>query len=136
MSEPMSKPAVLFVDDETLSRKYFSRFFGKTYEVLTAGDGQEGLECYHANRDRIGIVVTDQMMPEMTGLEFLAQLEAEGSQVVRVLSTAYADSAEVAEASERGLVEFFITKPWDLPELESLLEQAGLRWEGRTSSAA
>jgi CheY-like chemotaxis protein len=101
-----------------------------------AADGKEGLECFLANQDRIGIVVTDQMMPEMTGLELLEHLQSEGATAVRVLSTAYADSAEVEAATSSGLVELFISKPWDLPELESILEQAESRWRARAISAA
>ena len=136
MSESARSWAILFVDDEERSRKYFIRFFGKEREVLTAADGREGLELYREHRDRIGIVVTDQMMPAMSGLELLGKIEAEGSPAVRILSSAYADTADVEEATGSGLIDFLITKPWDLAALESLLEEAWACWQRRMSSAA
>lgn len=124
MSKEIGKVGVLFVDDEELSRKYFKRFFGRNYEVFCAEDGQAGLEVFFANKDKIGIIVSDQMMPIMTGLELLEAARKQDDDVVRVLSTAYADSEEVAAAINSKLVEYFISKPWDLPILEETLAQA------------
>ena len=130
------KPAILFVDDEALSRKYFKRFFEREFDVYCAENGKAGLALYHTHREEIGIVVTDQMMPEMTGIDFLQVLHKEGAPVARILSTAYADSDEVAAALESGLIEFYITKPWDLAMLEDILRKAKRRWNESIESVA
>lgn len=136
MSEERSKPVILFVDDEELSRKYFKRFFAQDYEVLCAENGRAGFELFRAHREEIGIVVTDQMMPEMTGIELLQILREEEKSVVRILSTAYADSEAVALGLKSGLIEFFVTKPWDLMNLEETLRQAVTRRVELAESAA
>jgi two-component system probable response regulator PhcQ len=136
MNEEPSKPVILFVDDEELSRKYFKRFFAENYEVLCAENGRAGFELFRAHREEIGIVVTDQMMPEMRGIELLQNLREEEESVVRILSSAYADSEEVAIGLENGLIEFFVTKPWDLVNLEETLRQAVTRRVALAESAA
>ena len=120
----MRERTILFVDDEEKSRKYFRRIFREHFEIIVAGDGQEALEIFQARRDEIGMVVTDQMMPGKSGLEFLREVQQLGPEVVRILSTAYADSEQVAEAARSGLIEYFVQKPWDIERVVALLKEA------------
>jgi CheY-like chemotaxis protein len=115
---------VLFVDDEKMSQKYFRRVFGGGRTILTADNGYEALKIYEEYAGQIGIVVTDQIMPRLTGLEVLRNLQEKGSPVARVLSTAYTDSQLVQEAVNGGLIDYFVSKPWDLEKLEDILQQA------------
>lgn len=115
---------ILFVDDEAKTRKYFTLIFGRHYPVLVAVDGEDAVKIYEAEHQRIGIVVTDQIMPRMTGLELLGRLRMAGSPVIRILSTAYADSDLVSAAVSEGLIDYFIGKPWNLEKFESLLQQS------------
>ena len=74
MSEPTldyRQHLVLFVDDEQKTRKYFAKLFGKTFRIVLAEDGVAGLERFREYQDEIGVVVTDQRMPNETGSEFL-----------------------------------------------------------------
>jgi DNA-binding NtrC family response regulator len=119
-----SAAAILFVDDEAKSRKYFSLLFGRKRRVITAEDGVEGLELFRRHREDIALVVTDHLMPRMTGLEFLEHLEAENARVTRILSTAYTENELVEAAVNRGLIDYFIGKPWDMEKLESIVEQS------------
>ena len=121
----VSEVVVLFVDDEAKSRKYFARIFGRRYQVILAEDGVDALELALGSEDaRIGVVVTDQIMPRMTGLDLLERLNEHNPHMVRVLSTAYTDSDLVSEAVTSRLIDYFIGKPWDIEKLEKILVQA------------
>lgn len=127
----MSQPAIdyrqnviLFVDDEQKTRKYFSKLFGKTFRVVLAEDGVEGLERFRENQDEIGVVVTDQRMPNETGTEFLEKVALLKPSVVRILSTAYADIDAAVDSVNKAGIYRYITKPWEVPELEVTLMRA------------
>ncbi|MBK1833295.1 response regulator [Roseibacillus ishigakijimensis] len=115
---------VLFVDDEEKTQRAFSRLFGGEFKILLAGDGAEGFEIFKERQDEIGVIVTDQKMPRQTGVQFLAKVAEMNNDVVRILSTAYAElDAAVAGVNEGGIYRY-VTKPWDVPELEITLRRA------------
>ncbi len=124
-SVPGEEPSVviLFVDDEEKSLKYFKRLFGAGRMILTAGDGAEGLEVVREN-PRIDLVITDHIMPRMTGLEMLERIRNQGLPMTRVLSTAFTDTDLISNAVESGLIDQLISKPWDLGEVEALISLA------------
>src|SRR5690606_244471 len=66
--------AILFVDDEEKTRKYFRRLYGETFRILEASDGVEALKVFREHADEIGIIVTDQRMPNETGVGFLSKI--------------------------------------------------------------
>lgn len=116
--------AILFVDDEANSRKYFLRLFGRKFRILEAEDGVEALRVFRENADDIGIIVTDQRMPNETGVGFLSKIAAEYPDVIKILSTAYADIDAAIGSVNQGGIFRYITKPWDIPELEITLRRA------------
>ena len=63
-----SKHAILFIDDEEQSQKYFSQIFGRIFKIYLASDAEEGLKLFEEFRDEIGVVVSDQRMPGMPGM--------------------------------------------------------------------
>lgn len=116
---------ILYVDDEAKSRKYFSRIFGNTWEVVLAADGAEALAILLGKEgERIGVVVTDQIMPGMTGLEMLARIRHRKPHLVKVLSTVVADSELIIGAAESGVIDYFVGKPWTMAKLRKILDQA------------
>ncbi|NNC87517.1 MAG: response regulator [Akkermansiaceae bacterium] len=115
---------ILFVDDEQKTRKYFAKLFGKTFRVVLAEDGVNGLERFREYQDEIGVVVTDQRMPNETGSEFLEKVALLKPSVVRILSTAYADIDAAVDSVNKGGIYRYITKPWEVPELEVTLKRA------------
>lgn len=116
---------ILFVDDEEKSRKYFALIFGEEFEILVAADGAEALAMTSSGEHgEIGVVVTDQIMPRLTGLDFLEGLMAQNPDITRVLSTAFTDSELVSNAVKSRLVDYFIGKPWDIEKLQTILRQA------------
>lgn len=115
---------VLFVDDEQKTRKYFAKLFGKTFRVILAEDGTQGLERFREYQEEIGLVVTDQRMPNGTGSELLEKVALLKPNVVRILSTAYADIDAAVSAVNQGGVYRYVTKPWEVSELEVTLKRA------------
>ena len=122
--QPKNELVVLFVDDEEKSQKYFKRVFEDHYSILTASSAEEGIALFLANRDDIAIVVSDQKMPGEQGAELLEHIHREKPETIRILSTAYADIDGAIDAVNLGRVYRYITKPWDIPELEITLKQA------------
>lgn len=116
--------AVLFVDDEPKSRKYFQRLYGGSFRIIEAADGVEALKVFRARQAEIGVVVTDQRMPNDTGTGFLAKIAGSHPEVVKILSTAYSDLDAAIDAVNRGGIYRYITKPWDVSELELTLRRA------------
>ena len=115
---------VLFVDDEQKTRKYFAKLFGKTFRVILAEDGVAGLERFREYQDEVGVVVTDQRMPNESGTDFLEKVALLKPGVVRILSTAYADIDAAVSSVNQGGIYRYITKPWEVPELEVTLKRA------------
>jgi signal transduction histidine kinase len=117
-----SKPCLLVVDDEpdlVQSVKDLLRF---DYRVLGATRASEGLRIM--DKEPVQIVMSDQRMPEMTGVEFLGSIKQSHPDAVRLLFTAYADLNAVIDAINQGHVYRYISKPWIPDELRAVLRQA------------
>jgi signal transduction histidine kinase len=117
-----AKPCLLVVDDEpdlVQSVKDLLRF---EYKVLGATRASEGLRIMSA--ENVQIVMSDQRMPEMTGVEFLSGIKGSHPDTVRLLFTAYADLSAVIDAINEGSVYRYISKPWVPDELRAVLKQA------------
>jgi signal transduction histidine kinase len=113
---------LLVVDDEADLVHSVQDLLRRDYRVLGATRAAQGLRLLE--REPVHIVMTDQRMPEMTGVEFLKQLRVRYPDTVRLLFTAYADIKAVTEAINEGNVYRYITKPWENEELQIVLRQA------------
>lgn len=89
-------------------------------EILTAESGEDALR----HLGRVDLVVADHRMPGMTGVELLTRVREEHPEVVRVLVTAYADLDVAIAALERAEVHYYLRKPWDASEIQSLIASA------------
>ncbi|MFT4177702.1 MAG: response regulator [Luteolibacter sp.] len=116
--------AILFVDDEANTRKYFRRLFGEKFRILEAEDGIQALEVFRQHADEIGIIVTDQRMPNETGVGFLSKIAAQYPDIIKILSTAYSDIDAAIGSVNQGGIFRYMTKPWDVPQLEITLRRA------------
>ncbi|MDW8349284.1 MAG: hybrid sensor histidine kinase/response regulator [Verrucomicrobiae bacterium] len=112
---------ILYVDDENKSLKYFTQAFSDKFSILTADNAQEGFELFKAHVPRVAILITDQQMPREKGTQFLERARAFYPYTLRILATAYADLQSAIEAVNSGAIYKFITKPWDIPQLEIML---------------
>jgi len=90
--------------------------------VHTAQNGFEALKILQ--RQPIHVVMSDQRMPEMTGVQFLSQVQGENPEAMRIVFTGYADIKAVIDAINQGHIFRYITKPWDPDELRAVLHQA------------
>ncbi len=120
--EEAKKGKVLFVDDEVNIQKLFIANFNNEFDIQTASNGKEGLEL--ARRQEFDIVVSDQRMPLLTGIEFLKELRAINPHQERIILTGYTEYDVVVRAiNECGIYHFF-TKPWDYNALKLCLVSA------------
>lgn len=119
-------PAVLYVDDEPINLKVFDANFRSRFPVICCSSGKEALEVISARGGEIGVLLSDQRMPEMTGVELLEKVRESAPDTQRMLLTAYSDMQAVMDAVNRGQVARYFVKPWVKDELLSALED-GLR---------
>jgi len=123
-------PVVLFVDDEPGLCALFARRFEKSFVIHTAFNGRLGLELLQQHSE-IDVVVTDIRMPEMSGLEFVREAKASGSDAAFIVVSGHADAEDIIEALRNG-ARNFLQKPYALGELEqSILTEVRLRREYR-----
>ncbi|MEM8608687.1 MAG: hybrid sensor histidine kinase/response regulator [Myxococcota bacterium] len=113
---------VLFVDDEEPNLVVFEAVCGDEFPVLTASSAADGLALMKEHE--IGVVLTDQRMPEMTGIELLEQVESQYPETIRLLITAYSDLQAAEDAINRGHVRRYMRKPWEPEVLRAELRDA------------
>ena len=111
---------VLYVDDHEDSRKVFLRTFSSKFLVETCASAEDALQ--HVERGNVAVLLTDQRMPGMTGLELLERVRDVAPMVRRLLVTAYND-VEYRQHLD-GCVQGFFVKPWNSLELEAAIAQA------------
>jgi len=116
----MTYDRILFVDDEQNILNAVKRLFiSDPVEVLTASSALEGMELMKINT--VSVVVSDNMMPGMNGIDFLEWTKTVSPDSVRILMTGYADLHSAIESINRGEVFRFVTKPWDDNELRQIV---------------
>ncbi|MFQ5902573.1 MAG: sigma-54-dependent transcriptional regulator [Candidatus Binatia bacterium] len=113
---------LLIVDDEKDILKTLSLTFEEDYDVFTATSGAEALKIL--DNDEIALIIADQRMPEMTGVEFLEKTVAQYPHIIRMILTAYPDTESLMQAINAGRVYRYITKPWDRAELKIAVKRA------------
>lgn len=119
---PRSDYPVLYVDDEADNLLVFRANLSDAFCVLTARSGDEALRLLE--EEDVAVVLADQRMPGMSGVDLLEKIRARTPHVRRVLITAYSDQQTAIDAINRGGVHSFLVKPWDDVELRQvLLEQ-------------
>lgn len=106
---------ILIVDDEPANLRMLERLFADQYEVITATSGLEALELLGAHD--IALILCDQRMPGMTGIEFLKKAAVMRVHTVRIILTGYTDVDTLVEAVNSGVVYKYITKPWSNTDL-------------------
>lgn len=118
----VDKITILYVDDEENNLFSFKATFRIKYNVLTALSGDGALEILQ--KTLVHIIVTDQRMPEMTGVEFLEKVLEKYPDPMRILLTGYADMDAVVDAVNKGKIFHYLAKPWDEDELDLTIQSA------------
>lgn len=113
---------LLIVDDEVANLRLLERLFSPTFTCLTAASGIEAIRLIELHD--IAILITDQRMPMMTGLDLLKRTAAVRPHMVRILLTGYTDVEALVDALNSGLVYMYITKPWNNDDLKLRVNRA------------
>ncbi len=118
----LRRPAVLFVDDEERVLNALAYLFRDVYEVETANGGEAALERLQARR--FHVLVSDQRMPEMLGVELLRQAKGIAPGTVRLLLTGYSDLAAIVGSVNESEVFRFVSKPWNEEDLRATIAES------------
>ncbi|WIM05633.1 MAG: response regulator [Candidatus Nitricoxidivorans perseverans] len=119
----MSERTLLLVDDEESILSSLNRLLRRDgYRILRAGSGQEGLELLAANP--VGVIISDQRMPVMTGTEFFSRVKDLYPETVRIILSGYTELDSITDAINRGAIYKFLSKPWDDDLLRANVDEA------------
>ena len=124
--------SILYVDDEQQNLITFKATFRKEYKIFTAQSGKDGLEILRNHP--VHLVITDQRMPRMTGVEFLKIISVEYPEIIRIVLTGYSDMEAIIQLINTGQIFRYITKPWDEHELRLTIENARQMYELKQSN--
>lgn len=116
---------ILYVDDESPNIVVFESTFGEEFEIVCATSGAQALDLL--DRLPIAVLLADQRMPGMTGIDLCEQVRETHPNVVRILVTAYSDQRTAIDAINRGGLHRYLTKPWDVWEVRQILAEAVTR---------
>jgi putative two-component system response regulator len=125
---------LLIVDDELANLRLLVRLFSRDFECLTASSGAEAIQLL--NQHDVAILVTDQRMPQMTGIDLLRHASRLRPHMVRILLTGYTDVEVLVEAINSGLVYMYVTKPWNNDDLKLKINRACEHYESNKKSSA
>ncbi len=123
-NDPNPRCGILYIDDEEKALKYFRMAFAEKFDIFTAISGREGLDILRRESGRIGVVISDQRMPEMLGAEVLGVVREQYPSIVRILTTAYSDLESAIQAVNKGHIYQYVVKPWEIRDLGMVLQRA------------
>ena len=118
---------ILFVDDENANLRLLERLFRNDYEVFSAASGKEALELLSVHD--FALIVSDQRMSGMTGIEFLKHAAEMRPQTVRIMLTGYTDANALVEAINSGVVYKYVAKPWNNDDFQQTVKRALQHYE-------
>lgn len=118
---------ILLVDDEAANLRLLERLFRRQHQIISATSGAEGLEML--KRHDIALIISDQRMPSMTGIEFLRRAAEMRQHTVRIILTGYTDVNALVEAINSGIVYKYVTKPWINEDLQQTVDRALQHYE-------
>lgn len=121
----LQKPqrTLLLVDDEPNILSSLKRLFRRDgYQIITANSGREGLDLLTTNK--VDVIISDQRMPGMTGVEFLRAAKISHPNTIRIVLSGYTELQSVTEAINEGAIYRFLTKPWEDDQLRAHIQQA------------
>jgi response regulator RpfG family c-di-GMP phosphodiesterase len=116
------KISILYVDDEENNLISFKATFRLKYNVFIAISGADAIDILDKNL--IHVIITDQRMPNMTGVEFLEKVIEKYTDPIRILLTGYTDMNAVVDAINKGKIFHYLTKPWNEEELDKTIARA------------
>ena len=122
---------ILLVDDEPANLRLLERLFRRDYEVMSAASGEDALRLL--SQHDVALVITDQRMPGMTGVELLKRTAGMRPHMVRIILTGYTDMEALVDAINCGQIYRYMAKPWDNQDLRLTVAQALKHYEANRS---
>jgi response regulator RpfG family c-di-GMP phosphodiesterase len=123
-----SKIKILYVDDEENNLMSFKACFRLKYDVFIALSAKVALEILE-KQPEIKVVITDQRMPEVTGVEFLKLLLEKFPKPMRIMLTGFANFTDTVDAVNLGKIFNYLNKPWEESILDETIQKAILKYE-------
>lgn len=124
------KTSILYLDDEENNLTAFKASFRRNFTVHVTSRADEAVNILKENK--VHLIIADQKMPDISGVEFLELVKSEFPDPIRILLTGYADIEAVIDAINRGQVYRYITKPWDEQELRMVFTNAREHYDTKT----
>lgn len=121
------KLKILFVDDEPHILEALSQLFDMLYDVHTANSGAEAIEYIRQTPD-VAIIVSDQRMPQMKGIDVLKSVKEISPDTVRILLTGYADADAILDSVNVGEVFRYVKKPWNTEQIREVISLAAMTY--------
>lgn len=120
--EEVKRFNILYVDDEEVNLRIFQRAFKRHYNVFTAESGHEAIKVLENNR--IDLIMSDQRMPGMTGVELLIKIVPKYPNIVRMIMTGFSDEDEIIRVDKEVGLDRFLVKPWNQEDLKEEFDKA------------
>lgn len=124
----MPAPSLLYVDDQEENLKAFKRVFKKDFNIFTAISGEKGLDLFEEHPE-ITLLVSDQRMPGMSGVDFLNACKHINPHPIRIIITGYADLESTINAINEAEIYRFVAKPWETHDLRQTLLEAQKKYD-------
>lgn len=121
-SATFARSAILYIDDETNNLLSFTAAFRRDFDILTANSPDQARKMLD-NPD-LKVIISDQRMPGMKGVEFFAEIKETHPEPIRILLTGYSNLQDVIAAINDGEVYRYLTKPWEAAEIRAVINQA------------
>lgn len=122
LNSPEEKIKILYVDDEENNLQAFKATFRRDYNIFLALSADEGREILRS--EDVHIIITDQRMPDETGVDFLSSIIPINPDPIRILLTGYTDIQAVIDAINKGQIYHYLTKPWEEEYIRNVIQNA------------
>jgi PAS domain S-box-containing protein len=118
----IQKSTVLYIDDDPLNLEIFKEFFGERYEVIVQSSTSTALDIL--KQKNVKVIVSDQCMPEETGIDFIKRINPEYPDTIKMILTAYTDHDVALEAINEVGIYKYLLKPWNANEVKNSIDNA------------
>jgi signal transduction histidine kinase len=125
--EQQDRLKILLVEDDPDSMEFFVSCFYKEYTISCADSGEEALKLF-GREANIAMVLSDQSMPGISGVELLSKIYELDKNVIRIIITGFLNTSDIIAAINKGHIYQFIVKPWEIVQMRMVLSQATYTW--------
>ena len=130
----IDKIKILYLDDEENNLIAFKALFRREYDVFTTTSAREAVE--YLNQNEVPVILSDQKMPDISGVEFFEMILPDFPRSVRILVTGYADIEAVVNAINKGEIYRYVSKPWDEHDLRICIKNAIEKYQSNSGSSS